>query len=210
VALKQHSAAGPAAVLQQHPVALALHSLWMTLMVAQSAQRRSCQSSTVSSSLGVCWGDVCVEASPRQLACHTRTLISLHPLTLNPQLNPHAVPCPLLSAPEEVIEEAPKTLQQRVDGARTFLTSTATGKGISIAAGLFLGATLLIAMYRTWQKYSSPRAQRMRVVSMCLRGGGERAGRGRGKGVSRGGSTWTVRGSHEHAQWAQAWADQVR
>jgi len=66
---------------------------------------------------------------------------------------------------EEVIEEQPKTMQQRVTDARQFLTSTATGKGVSIAAGLFLGATLLIAMFRTWQKYSSPRAQRMRVVS---------------------------------------------
>lgn len=79
---------------------------------------------------------------------------------------------------EEVFEEEPKTMQQRVTDARQFLTSTATGKGISIAAGLFLGATLLIAMFRTWQKYSSPRAQRMRVVSggpcgvwVCVFGG---------------------------------------
>lgn len=41
----------------------------------------------------------------------------------------------------------------------------APGKGVTIAAGLFLGATLGIALFRTYQKYSSPRAQRMRVVS---------------------------------------------
>jgi hypothetical protein len=45
-----------------------------------------------------------------------------------------------------------------------FLTTTGTGKGISIAAGLFLGATFVIALYRTYQKYSSPRAQRKRMV----------------------------------------------
>jgi hypothetical protein len=66
---------------------------------------------------------------------------------------------------EELIEEAPKSIQERVSDARTFLTSTATGKGITIAGGLFLAATLAIALYRTYQKYSSPRAQRMRVVS---------------------------------------------
>lgn len=105
--------------------------------------------------------------------------------------------------PEEVIEEAPKTLQQRVDGARTFLTSTATGKGISIAAGLFLGATLLIAMYRTWQKYSSPRAQRMRVVSVLFLAEG-RAGRQKGLGRGHG----QCRKAMSMLSGEQGWAEQ--
>eukprot|EP00878_Enallax_costatus_P022167 GHUV01023507.1.p1 GENE.GHUV01023507.1~~GHUV01023507.1.p1 ORF type:complete len:323 (+),score=126.66 GHUV01023507.1:168-1136(+) len=62
-------------------------------------------------------------------------------------------------------EEAPATtIQERYHDTVRFLTSSTTGKGISIAAGLFLGATLLIALYRTYQKYSSPRAQRKRVI----------------------------------------------
>lgn len=76
--------------------------------------------------------------------------------------------CPMLHLAEELIDEAPKSIQARVSDARTFLTSTATGKGITIAGGLFLAATLAIALYRTYQKYSSPRAQRMRVVSSSL------------------------------------------
>lgn len=67
-------------------------------------------------------------------------------------------------------EEAPvKTIQERYHDTVRFLTSSTTGKGISIAAGLFLGATLLIALYRTYQKYSSPRAQRKRVVSCAAK-----------------------------------------
>jgi hypothetical protein len=62
-------------------------------------------------------------------------------------------------------EVAPKTVQQRYDDTVRFLTTTGTGKGISIAAGVFLGATFAIALYRTYQKYSSPRAQRKRMVS---------------------------------------------
>lgn len=62
-------------------------------------------------------------------------------------------------------EVQPKSIQERYHDTVTFLTSSTTGKGITIAAGLFLGATFLIALYRTYQKYSSPRAQRKRVVS---------------------------------------------
>lgn len=65
---------------------------------------------------------------------------------------------------EELVVEEPRTLQQTVADARAFLTTTPSGKGITIAAGLFLGATLGIALFRTYQKYSSPRAQRMRVI----------------------------------------------
>ncbi|KAF6265236.1 hypothetical protein COO60DRAFT_1623915 [Scenedesmus sp. NREL 46B-D3] len=61
-------------------------------------------------------------------------------------------------------EVAPKTVQQRYNDTVRFLTTTGTGKGISIAAGLFLGATFVIALYRTYQKYSSPRAQRKRMI----------------------------------------------
>uniref|UniRef100_A0A383V399 Armadillo-like repeats domain-containing protein n=1 Tax=Tetradesmus obliquus TaxID=3088 RepID=A0A383V399_TETOB len=61
-------------------------------------------------------------------------------------------------------EVAPKTVQQRYNDTVHFLTNTGTGKGISIAAGLFLGATFVIALYRTYQKYSSPRAQRKRMI----------------------------------------------
>jgi hypothetical protein len=63
-------------------------------------------------------------------------------------------------------EVAPKTVQQRYEDTVRFLTTTGTGKGISIAAGLFLGATFVIALYRTYQKYSSPRAQRKRMVGV--------------------------------------------
>lgn len=63
-------------------------------------------------------------------------------------------------------EEVPaQTLQERASDAVKFLTSSGMGKGISIAAGLFLGATFVIALYRSYQKFSSPRAQRKRVVS---------------------------------------------
>jgi hypothetical protein len=64
-------------------------------------------------------------------------------------------------------EEVPvQTLQERASDAMKYLTSSGTGKGISIAAGIFLGATFAIALYRSYQKFSSPRAQRKRVVSL--------------------------------------------
>lgn len=70
---------------------------------------------------------------------------------------------------EEEIQ--PKTIQERYQDTVSFLTSSTVGKGISIAAGLFLGATFFIALYRTYQKYTSPRAQRKRVVSSpCAQG----------------------------------------
>lgn len=96
---------------------------------------------------------------------------ALHPWTHTQLCNPilHLSP-PIFQRTEELVEEAPKTFQQVVADGRTFITSTATGKGLAAAAGLFLGATLLMAVVRTWQKYSSPRAQRMRVVS---EGGGQ-------------------------------------
>ncbi|KAF8069554.1 PTRH2 [Scenedesmus sp. PABB004] len=61
-------------------------------------------------------------------------------------------------------EVAAKGLQERAADVGRWLSTTGTGKGVSIAAGLFLASTLLIAVYRTYQKYSSPRAQRKRVI----------------------------------------------
>jgi hypothetical protein len=65
----------------------------------------------------------------------------------------------------EIEEElAPVGLLQRVSDTAASLRGTPFWRGAGIGAALFLGATLIIAIYRSWEKYSTPEAQRRRVV----------------------------------------------
>lgn len=58
----------------------------------------------------------------------------------------------------------PRTIREFATDTTTFLTSSRAGKGISIAAGAFLAVTFAMAVYRTYQKYTSTPAQRKRQI----------------------------------------------
>jgi hypothetical protein len=56
-------------------------------------------------------------------------------------------------------------VQQPPQDFRTWVTTSGAGRGLLYGAAAFLGGTLAVALYRTYQKATSTRAQRMRTVS---------------------------------------------
>jgi len=65
----------------------------------------------------------------------------------------------------EVEELVPvRTVHDYIADSRTSLTSGAAGKGLLVTAAAVLGGTLLVAVYRAYEKTQTVRAQRIRTV----------------------------------------------
>lgn len=65
----------------------------------------------------------------------------------------------------EAGEEPSLSLQERAQNFATFATTQGLGRNLTIGAGVFLAATLLIALQRTYKKYTSNRAKRRRQIN---------------------------------------------